>query len=856
MASWGNEEHEPYQQDMESPQGYSLTVNGTTTLNDGLYVADGHTELSQGLDVAGDTVLHGGDTTIQGNVSVENNHDITVAAGGKVVVGDLNGAGNALETTNGSGLGNALQVNGKTSLNGEVKVNNDSILIDGGGLAINVNSDGYALNTRNTGAGKALYVDGNSQMEGNLNVDGNIVVEASHGIKVNDLNTVGNAIETVNSNDGGKALMVTGKSSLDGDVDVVAGNKLKINDLNSGAGNALETINTGGGKALKVEGISRFDGDIEVADGHTLKVYNLNAEGNALESINTGAGKALKVEGDSQFDGNVELDAGHTMKVNDLNTAGNALETINTGAGKALKVQGNSQFDGNVELDAGHTLKVNDLNTAGNALEAINSGAGNALKVNGKSSLEGNLDIVSGHTLKVNDLNTIGDALEVINSNIDGNALRVSGKSRLNGDVDMIGDVDVDGNVEIDAGHTLKVNDLNAASTALETINSSADPAARALKVNGKTELDENGLIIQKVTNINRIDSALGNHIGIGTQSPSTNVQIGREGEQTWIWSDETHVNGILRVKESLESKGTVEDPEDLIIGTEEETADVLISKSGQTTKIKSSQLHVGPSGAAGEIDSGGVDEESKQDLKIGTGDGTDDVVISKQDQVCVIDCNLRVGRKEIDDIHTSRIDAYGHNGLPDLLCIGTLEHTNEVHLGRSDSNTVVKGDLEVKKDLHVGPSDDHGMIDAANNARDLKIGTDVDHTNNVEIGRTGKEVDVKGRIDAEEHVRVGTGAIDGKVDASATNRDLKIGTNTTNDVILSRGGKTTDIMGNTRHNSMEVIMNDAANLTAANGCGFKYNAAGHDGPNDPCIDFYINGAVVGYIDADGWHNL
>jgi hypothetical protein len=122
-----------------------------------------------------------------------------------------------------------------------------------------------------------------------------------------------------------------------------------------------------------------------------------------------------------------------------------------------------------------------------------------------------------------------------------------------------------------------------------------------------------------------------------------------------------------------------------------------------------------------------------------------------------------------------------------------------------------------------------------------LEIGTQ-NITNNVEIGRSGHEVDVNGRLDAEEHIRVGTGANDGKVDASANNLDLKLGTDTTRDVIICHAGQSVVVLGGT------VWLNA--------GCteGIRFNPAGHGG-GGPSKDFISNGQVRGWQDFNGFHN-
>jgi len=188
-----------------------------------------------------------------------------------------------------------------------------------------------------------------------------------------------------------------------------------------------------------------------------------------------------------------------------------------------------------------------------------------------------------------------------------------------------------------------------------------------------------------------------------------------------------------------------------------------------------------------------------------------------------------------------------------------TINEQVFINAGVETGSLKATGSSSIDGSLAVGPDDAAGELDSGGTGvspQDLKIGTGI-VTEDVEIGRTGKEVYVKGRLDAEEHVRVGTAANDGLIDAADDARDLKIGTQVdyTGDLILSRSGKMTDIMGKTRHNGMQVIINDAATLGAATGCGFMYNSNGHPGPNEPCIDFYVDGTLVGYIDANGWNN-
>ncbi|MDP8240541.1 MAG: hypothetical protein P9X24_15725 [Candidatus Hatepunaea meridiana] len=145
-------------------------------------------------------------------------------------------------------------------------------------------------------------------------------------------------------------------------------------------------------------------------------------------------------------------------------------------------------------------------------------------------------------------------------------------------------------------------------------------------------------------------------------------------------------------------------------------------------------------------------------------------------------------------------------------------------------------------------------IIDSTNlNANGyLKLGTQ-SPTTSVKVGNLNNELSLAGDpIYMEGHVLAGE-SIDANGDGPT---DLAIGTDaSTQDLKLSQDGQIVDIMGDARLNENEFVVNDAANLAAGTGCGFKYNSGGHPGPNMPCIDFYVGGNVVGWIDADGWTN-
>ena len=122
---------------------------------------------------------------------------------------------------------------------------------------------------------------------------------------------------------------------------------------------------------------------------------------------------------------------------------------------------------------------------------------------------------------------------------------------------------------------------------------------------------------------------------------------------------------------------------------------------------------------------------------------------------------------------------------------------------------------------------------------------------------RVYQVTELDARLDAQGHIRVGDANNDGLIDAADDSRDLKIGTQAdfTGDIILSRDGKITDIMGKGRLNENELILDSSPGLSLAEaGYGIVYNAAGHAPQNTPSLDFVIQGTVVGYIDSTGWH--
>jgi len=202
----------------------------------------------------------------------------------------------------------------------------------------------------------------------------------------------------------------------------------------------------------------------------------------------------------------------------------------------------------------------------------------------------------------------------------------------------------------------------------------------------------------------------------------------------------------------------------------------------------------------------------------------------------------------------------------PGAICIGVEEVSGTIVLGRVGQN------VEIISRLIVGPSNDNGLIDA-NNSHNLELGTQ-NTTVDVEIGRNGRttwvigglnvaqtsmlagNVSCGGDVAAQGSLFVGpiaaAGTIDAGGDPNATDLEIGGGDSTAN-VVLSRDGQIIDHMGNTRLNSNEFMVDDAANLVAAAGTGFVYNTNGNG--FGVSIDFYTAGTLRGWIDSNGWTN-
>lgn len=146
----------------------SLTVDGETTLNNGLNVTAGDTNIAGNLNVAGDTTLE--KLTVNGDTQLHNTNidgDL-VQSGGKVEF-------NATQITMNSD--GPVNINSKDNIN----INADKNLYMNGGDSVHIQQGGedriVINNEGNTITGDTTFKDGDVTVENNLNVGGDVTVE-------------------------------------------------------------------------------------------------------------------------------------------------------------------------------------------------------------------------------------------------------------------------------------------------------------------------------------------------------------------------------------------------------------------------------------------------------------------------------------------------------------------------------------------------------------------------------------------------------------------------------------------------------------------------------------------------------
>lgn len=174
-------------------------------------------------------------------------------------------------------------------------------------------------------------------------------------------------------------------------------------------------------------------------------------------------------------------------------------------------------------------------------------------------------------------------------------------------------------------------------------------------------------------------------------------------------------------------------------ININEEAGNVLIGKPDSVAFdnadviVQSPRLKVGNVDAEGNIDAVLDGDVAAQNLNIGTGGTTADVLVGNADHEVSITSKTLVGTAA-----SCMIDTFGQM---DLLLGTDANHTQDLILSRVGQTTRIKGSATVGDGVD-------GFIDASDgDNRDMKIGTTVLLTKNVVLGRAGKRVDCNGLL-------------------------------------------------------------------------------------------------------------
>lgn len=417
----------------------------------------------------------------------------------------------------------------------------------------------------------------------------------------------------------------------------------------------------------------------------------------------------------------------------------------------------------------------------------------------------------------------------------------------------------------------LKVNDVNDdndAKIAAHFINTSNHADARALKAVGKTELDgdvaiSNNLTVEGETTFNddtlingdltvngqRIFINTGNIDGGNGDGNFTLTMGGLTAEKIVIGRNNadngTTIPHWLRVGKDEEgvspglidaNAGGEEPTQNLNLGTGATTEDVVVGKNGNDVVIKGNLLVDGNGAELPAVIDALIDDADPRPLNIGTnGASSADTTIGNGTHTVKIPTSLQVGPTD----NVGRIDSGGTGLLPKNLCVGGGTGTDEVLLG----NAVNK----VRSQSHflVGTGATAGKIDAADDGVDLQLGTDSDKTKDTVIGQEDRNIKTPG------HLLVGTSNNPGRIDAQGTNLTIG-GDNTTENVALSRDGKMIETYGVLsaekviKLNFNDLILNSSD--TANTGSGFHLDTVNNR------LEVWVNGNMAGYFDSAGWH--
>ena len=268
--------------------------------------------------------------------------------------------------------------------------------------------------------------------------------------------------------------------------------------------------------------------------------------------------------------------------------------------------------------------------------------------------------------IRVNDVNNNDAARPAIyakNRNVGANAraLKVEGTSELRGHVNVHGPLFITG---VENGLYSKNNDPLLIGSSVDT---------------GEVIIGGDHDNVRTVSNL-RVQNGLdgtNSDLNIGATNRTNDVNIGRDDQDVNV-VDDLNVGGDLQVGAAA-AAGVIDaggDPaaQNLQIGSGNSTADVQIGRNNQNTIVRSNILKVGPANNPGGIDSGGT-QAAPQHLKIGVNNVTEDVIIGRDTRTVVVQTQVRMNENAIimnngtaiDNVNACGIvlNPAGHAGIP-----------------------------------------------------------------------------------------------------------------------------------------------------------------------------------------------
>lgn len=478
--------------------GSDLIVNGTTNLNDALFVNNqSPTQLTGTLNVEGVTtlrntldVLNGSPTYLTGTLEVDR---ATMLHG-------------TLDVDDDTKLNSKLEVDGTTILNNSLDVTNESPTTLTGSLTVNGET--------NLNSNVSINNGGNLNVSGNLNVDGSTVF--NDDLTVNGDTNLNSTLNVNNSS----PTQLTGTLGVDGETTL--GNSLQV----IGQTNLEDLLN------VNNQSPSTLTGSLQV---------DLETNLNSSLAVNNGAPTFLS--GPLDVQGTIGLN--NNLTVNGITNLNNALFVNNqspTNLSGLLNVTGAADFDDTLIVDGVTTLN-NDMTVANTATTNLTG----ALNVDGVTTLNNSLDVTNASptmltgTLTVDEATTLNNNLTVANgseTNLSG-ILNVDDKTTLNNGLDV-----TNSSATVLTG-TLNVGRATTLRGTLLVDNQSPTNLTGTLLVDGATTLD-NTLTVNGATAINNSLLVTGTATLASLSTESMNVESNSAGYvATFTNTNDTNGDGI-----------------------------------------------------------------------------------------------------------------------------------------------------------------------------------------------------------------------------------------------------------------------------------------------------------------------